>query len=151
MSMLPTFKSDEYKDGRTKQGFKDSCDINKILRKWQKTGTITHLAKYQGQYGDFSDIDDLLTAQERLARGQAIFDELPGEVKREFNQNVGDFYKFVNDPANADKLADVLPSLAASGAQMPDIRKKVAQATGGASLDDQEPPATPNSAPVGAQ
>lgn len=140
MSMMDTFKSDEYKDGRTKQAFKDQCDINKILRKAQKTGTISHLAKYQAQYGDFSDIEDLLTAQERLKAGQAIFDELPAEVKREFGNDTGRFYRFVNDPANAENLHKVLPSLAASGTQVPDIGKKVAQATGGKSLDAGEPP-----------
>ena len=36
----------EYKDGRTKQSFKDSTDINKILKKAQRTGSIAHLNKY---------------------------------------------------------------------------------------------------------
>lgn len=138
MSMIPIEEKD-YSDGRTKQAFKDQCDINKILRKWQKTGTISHLAKYQPIYGDFSDIDDLLTAQARLKQGQAIFDQLPGEIKREFGQSAAAFFKFVNNPANADNLHKVLPALAESGTQMPDVGKKVAQATGGASLGENAP------------
>lgn len=121
MSILKTFKSDKYEDGRTKQSFKDQCDINKIIARAQKTGTVSHLAKYQGVYGDFSDVDDLLTAHDRLKRGQKIFDELPSEVRKEFDQDVGKFYRFVNDPANADRLAEVLPDLAKPGRQMPDV------------------------------
>lgn len=153
MSMLPTFNSDEYKDGRTKQSFKDATDINKILSKAQKTGTVSHLAKHEGVYGDFSDIDDLMTAHERLQRGQQIFDELPGEVRREFNQSPAEFFNFVNDPKNAGQLHKVLPALAKPGDQRPDVLKKAAQATGGATIQENggaggTPPAQTSEKPV---
>ena len=134
MSMLETFKSDSYEDGRTKQSFKDSTDINKILYQAQRTGTISHLQAHGGIYGDFSDIDDLLTAHARLERGKEVFDQLPSEIKREFDQDVGAFFRFVNDPANKDDLAKLLPAIAKQGDAVPDIGKKIAQATGGASI-----------------
>jgi hypothetical protein len=115
---LGVFHSDSYVDGRTKQAFKDSTDINKILARAQQGETITHLAKHGATYGDFSDIDDLLTAAERLERGKQIFRELPGEVRREFDQNPGKFFRFVNDPANIDKLGELLPGLAKTGDQL---------------------------------
>lgn len=74
----------EYGPGLTKQSFKDSTDINKILTKMAKTGALSHLDKYAGEYGDFENID-LLEAQLRLQRGQEIFNDLPAELKREFN------------------------------------------------------------------
>ena len=49
MGMCPTgkaYKQPKYKDGRTKQAFKDQCDINKMLAKAQRTGSIAHLNKY---------------------------------------------------------------------------------------------------------
>ena len=116
MSMIPIEKKD-YSDGRTKQSFKDSTDINKIVAKWQKTGTISHLAKHQPVYGDFSDIDDLLSAHNRMVRGVEIFNELPSEVRKEFNQDIGEFFRYVNDPANKDDLAEKLPALAKPGRQ----------------------------------
>ena len=91
-------------DGRTKQGFKESTDINRILARSAKGEAVSHLAKYQPQYGDFSDIHDLMEANERLQRGVAIFEDLPGEVRREFSNNPAAFFTFVNDPANADQL-----------------------------------------------
>jgi len=128
VSIKPVFNSDEYGDGRTKQAFKDQTDINKILAKAQRTGTISHLAKYQGEYGDFTDVDDLLTAYQRLERGNQIFSELPSEVRAEFKQDPASFFKFVNDPANIDRLDEVLPQLAKPGTQLPDVLGK----TGGA-------------------
>lgn len=125
MSTLPTFNSDDYSDGRTKQSFKDETDINQILARAWRGGAISHLAKYGATYGDFSDIDDLLTAHQRLEKGQQIFNELPAELRREFG-TPAKFYNYVNDPANADKLERVLPQLAKPGRQMPAVRRTAA-------------------------
>lgn len=114
--MLP-IKPKKYNDGRTKQSFKDSADINKILRKAQKAGTLSHLQKFEGVYGDFSDFD-YQEAQIMLARGKSIFDELPSEVRNEFGNNPASFFQYVNDPANKDELAKKLPALAAPGRQL---------------------------------
>jgi len=142
MSTLPVFNSDSYEDGRTKQSFKDDTDINKLLARAAQGDTITHLAKHGAIYGDFSDIDDLLTANARLQRGQKIFDELPGEVKREFNQSPAAFYKFVNDPANADQLERVVPGLAQRGTQLPSVARNP-RTMGVSDTQTPEPPGEP--------
>lgn len=116
MSMLP-LGAKNYSDGRTKQAFKNSTDINKLLAKAQKTGTISHLNKHEASYGDFTDMPTLLEAQTQLARGREIFDDLPSEIRKEFAQSPSEFFKFVNDPANKDDLARVLPALALPGRQ----------------------------------
>ena len=116
MSMLP-IEAKVYDDGRTKQAFKDETDINKLLAKAQKAGTLSHLQKHGAYYGDFAnfDFDD---AQFALARARSIFEELPSEVRREFEQSPAKFFAFVNDPKNASDLPRVLPELAAPGAQL---------------------------------
>ncbi len=118
MSMFPVGKL-VYGPGRTKQAFKNETDINKILAKAQKTGAISHLAKYQGEYVNFADVDDLLTAHTRLARGQEIFSALPSEVRKEFNQDLGAFFNYVNDPENKDRLKTLLPQIAKAGGYFP--------------------------------
>ncbi len=115
MSMLPV-EPQIYDDGRTKQSFKNSTDINKILHKAQKTGVISHLAKHQAFYGDFESFD-FHDAQNTLARAGTMFNELPSEVRSEFNQSPQEFFDFVNDPVNQGKLAELLPALAAPGRQ----------------------------------
>ena len=56
MSMKSSdFGPRDYSDGRTKQAFKDQCDINKILKKASVTGSIAHLQKYPELiYGEFN-------------------------------------------------------------------------------------------------
>ncbi len=107
----------KYTDGRTKQSYRDECDIVKIMARAEKAGTISHLEKYQGVYGDFSDFDFEEQTQ-KLTRGREIFDELPGEIRKEFAQSPAAFFAYVNDPANAEDLRAKLPKLAAPGRQV---------------------------------
>jgi phage internal scaffolding protein len=107
-------------DNMTKQSFKDATDVNKILAKHSITGSLSHLEKYEGTYGDFSDFD-FLEAQNQIARGKQIFEELPAEVRREFGNNPGAFFEFANDPANVGKLEKVLPKIAERGNFFPRV------------------------------
>ncbi len=115
MSMQKT-KQPIYEDGRTKQSFKDETDINKILQRANKTGTISHLSKYEAHYGDFSDFD-FFESTIMLTKGREIFDALPSEIRNEFSQSPSAFFAYVNDPANKDELLKKLPGLAAPGRQ----------------------------------
>ncbi len=114
MSMLK-IEPKVYDDGRTKQSFKDETDINKILMKAQKVGSLSHLEKHGAFYGDFSDMPDLLEAHARMARGQSLFDELPSELRKEFDNDMSKFFVYVNDPENKDRLRELMPVLAEPG------------------------------------
>ena len=120
---LPTSdfgKKKKYNDGRTKQQFKDSADVNQILKKAQKAGTLSHLEKHGAYYGDFADFD-FDAAQFALAKASSVFEELPSEIRKEFDHSPAKFFEFVNDPANAGDLAQALPELAEPGRQMPNV------------------------------
>ncbi len=107
----------KYTDGRTKQSFRDECDINLIMQRAAKGGTISHLAKYEGVYADFSDFDFFEHTQ-KLTQGREVFDDLPAEIRREFGQSPAAFFAYVNDPANINDLAKKLPGLARPGNQL---------------------------------
>ncbi len=103
-----------YEDGRTKQAFKDETDINRILNMANKTGAISHLNKYQGMYGNFEAFD-FLGAQLQIRQAGEIFEALPPELRREFQQSPRLFFEFVNDPVNKDRLSEIFPDLAKPG------------------------------------
>ncbi len=138
----PLVQVQEYTDGRTKQSFKDETDINKILHRAQKAGTLSHLQKYEGQYGDFSDFD-FMDAQIQLTKGREIFDALPSEIRKEFSNSQAAFFEYVNKPGNAGKLRQKLPALAQPGRQNIDV-------SGRSAPDDppDEPPAAPAAPPT---
>jgi hypothetical protein len=132
MSMME-IEEKVYDDGRTKQSFKDSTDINKMLNKAQQTGSLAHLNKYPEKvYGEFDGEFDLLTAQKRIERANEIFGDLPSEVRKEFNNNALDFVRFAGNPANNDKLRDLLPALAEPGKYFPNPVQRGGQGAGAA-------------------
>ena len=87
-----------------KQSFKDECDINRIVKKWQSDGVITHVNKFMGDYGDFTNTDDYQSSLNMVMAAQASFLELPAAVRREFDNDPGTFLAFVQNPANSEKL-----------------------------------------------
>ncbi len=116
-----------YDDGRTKQCHADECDINKIMARFDQTGTISHVAKYEGVYADFSDFD-FHEQTTKLTQGREIFDDLPAEIRREFGQSPAAFFEYVNDPANADQVRTKLQGLAMPGRQLRSADQEAAQA-----------------------
>lgn len=73
------------------QSFKDSCDINILLRRYQN-GEVEALSKVQGAYGDFTDMPktyaELLN---RLNDGKVLFESLPVDVRSKFGHNFSEF------------------------------------------------------------
>jgi hypothetical protein len=113
------YRPDPDEPSRTKQSFKDSCDINKILAKHAKAGTLSHLEKHGAHYADYSDFE-FDEHMRKIAQGREMFDELPSEVRAEFEQSPAKFFAFVNDPTNVDRLAELLPAIAKPGRYFPD-------------------------------
>ncbi len=132
----PAKQVKKYTDGRTKQCFKNECDIVKIMARAEKAGTISHLEKYEGVYADYSDFD-FFEQTSKLTRGNQIFADLPAEVRREFDQSPAQFFAYVNDKKNKEDLRKKLPALAAPGNQLvetipPDADTQAAQAAAAA-------------------
>lgn len=92
--------------GRTKQAFKDETNINFILAKFQKTGVIEHQAKYQGQYGEFLAVD-YHTAMNVVLEAQEMFESVPSNIRKEFDNDPGKFLAFVGDEANRDRAVEL--------------------------------------------
>ncbi len=142
----PKLQVKKYKDGRTIQSYADECDINKIMARAQKSGTISHLQQYEGVYADFSDFDFFEQTQ-KLTQGREIFDALPAELRREFNQSPAQFFTYVNDPANIKELRTKLPGLAKPGDQLISVKPLDADSQA-AQAAASEPPASVSTPPA---
>ena len=73
----------------TKQSFQNECNINSIMKKWEKTGLLSHSRSSQPRYGDFSNVTDYQSALNAVSDAQDAFMELPAQVRA----------RFANDPA----------------------------------------------------
>lgn len=91
---------------QTKQSFTKECDINNILKKYQKTGALDHVNKHEAHYG-FASSTDFTEAMETVARGQTMFNELPSTIRTKFENDPGKFLDFVQNPENKKEMQEL--------------------------------------------
>lgn len=91
------------KDGRTKQSFKDECNINSIIAKYQRTGMMDHVRDNPGVYADVAEIGDYHEMTRKIRKAQESFDSLTPELRSRFNNDPGKLIAFMSDPKNVDE------------------------------------------------
>lgn len=89
-------------EGRTKQSFKDECDINNIMARYQKTGVLDFAGKHQAQYGDCTNIE-FQAGLDIISNAKKMFADLPSSVRRRFDNDPGEFLEFINDAGNREE------------------------------------------------
>lgn len=99
MKVSLTFPADE---GRTKQSFKDECDINNIMARFQKTGVLAFANKFEARYGDVTGVD-FGEAMRVVADARSMFAEMPARLRDRFANDPARFLEFVQNPANKDE------------------------------------------------
>ncbi len=90
----------------TELSHQESCDVNKIMARYVKTGVIDHLNKYGPMYGDIPSID-LQEAIEIQKKANDMFDDLPSAVRNKFENDPGQFLDFVQDPKNKSEMVEL--------------------------------------------
>jgi phage internal scaffolding protein len=90
--------------GLAQQHFKDECDVNRILSKYQKTGLIDHVNHFQGDYADLSAVPDFQESLNAVLDAQAAFDTLPSTIRKQFDNDPAAFLDFVHNPDNRDEM-----------------------------------------------
>ncbi|AXL14674.1 internal scaffolding protein [Microviridae sp.] len=92
----------------THQSMKAECDINNIMRKYERDGIISHRNTYEGQYGDFTDLpQDYQSSLNAVIDAQEMFLTLPARVRAKFENDPASFLEFVSDPRNQDEMIDL--------------------------------------------
>ena len=76
------------KDGRTRQEFKDECDINVILNHYEDTGAWKSFNRAEPVYLDLADgVPDLATAMQVMERARESFMTLTARQRAEFDND----------------------------------------------------------------
>lgn len=83
---------------KVQQHFASDVDINNIMAKAVKTGYLPQTEP--GFYGDFRNIGDYQTTQNKLIQAQEAFDALPARIRSRFKNEPGMLIDFVNNPEN---------------------------------------------------
>ena len=91
------------RSSRTQQSFRDECDINTILKRFNVTGQLP-VGSVQPQYGDFSGVTDYQSALNAVMAAQDSFLQLPAKVRAKFDNDPALFVDWASDEANKDEM-----------------------------------------------
>lgn len=91
----------------TKQSHKDECDIYKILKQFQKTGVLAHIARQAPRYEDLPDQSDYQSALNIMIQAENAFDSLPAAVRNEYGNDPAEFLGAFNTEAGRARLTDL--------------------------------------------
>lgn len=88
----------------TQQQFKKECDVNEIVMKFRRTGTITHVRNAAaGVYADMSSIPSYQDALNTIIKANEAFAEVPADIRNRFAHDPQKFIDFLADPKNDDE------------------------------------------------
>lgn len=100
------------------QSAKEECDINTIVRRFGLSGQLP-VGVRQPTYGDFAGVTNYHEALNAIVMAKESFEELPAEIRIQFDNDAGKFVDFCSDPRNqkqAEEWGMVMPEKLVSAA-----------------------------------
>ena len=91
----------------TKQSFKDECDINNIMRRYEATGVIQHLSGRTAEFGDYISELDFQQSMNAVILAQDMFAALPARVRDRFGNDPARMLGFLEDPKNREEAIEL--------------------------------------------
>lgn len=90
------------------QHFKDECDINQIMARYQRTGILTeNPGSLRPLFGDFSNVSDFQSAQNAILDVHDSFMTLPSNIRARFNNDPGYLLEFLSKEENRDEAISI--------------------------------------------
>lgn len=109
----------DFSKSLTEQSHKDSCDINVLMARYERSGELPVDEQGQAYYGDFSSVPDPFAAREALQQAEESFMQLPANVRSRFYNDPLKMLEFVSDSKNKDEAVRLGMLKDVSGASVP--------------------------------
>lgn len=91
-----------------KQAMKEECDINRIMKRYERDGIIDHANNFNGNYGDFTKLPECYhDACNQVIAAQEMFMTVPASIRAKFGNDPGRFLAFVEDPSNEKEMREI--------------------------------------------
>lgn len=87
----------------TQQNLKEETDVNAILKRYSKTGILSHVNEAKAVYGDFTNITSYQDALVYVQTAMSEFMDLPANIRKEFDNDPQQLVAFLQDNKNYDK------------------------------------------------
>ena len=92
---------------RTKQAMKQECDINGIMKRYERTGVVSHLAHREAYFADVSEVPDFATALRVVQDADKMFSSLPAAIRKEFENDPIKYVEFCMTPGNEERMREL--------------------------------------------
>lgn len=88
----------------TQKQFKNDVDVNNIIKKFKKTGQISHIRNtLNGVYSDLTHISDLLDMKLKVIHAEQAFMELPPKLRSKFRNDPAELISYLQNPSNHEE------------------------------------------------
>ena len=101
-----TYKTPVGEESMTEQAHKDEVNIQRIMKRYEKTGLIEHVNQHQGTYVDYTNAPDYHTAMTLIANANSVFESVPARIRAEFGNDPAQFLEFMQNPDNFEKIEE---------------------------------------------
>ncbi len=91
----------------TKQSFADECNVNNIMKRFERTGILDHLNTHRGDYANYVGVEDYKTSLDRIHAANDAFMTIPAAVRAKFDNDAGKFVAFAENPDNLDEMVSL--------------------------------------------
>jgi len=88
------------------QHYKEECDINAILEKFNITGMMPQNT-LSPRYGDFTGIGDYHSALNRVIAAQEEFEALPAQIRARFENDPSKLIEFLENSENRPEAEEL--------------------------------------------
>lgn len=89
---------------KTQIQFQKDCNVNNIIAKFKKTGSVTHVRnKAAGVYADLSELPSLQEAHATVNRAEEAFAAVPSQIRARFGNSAEAFVNFLKDSSNDEE------------------------------------------------
>lgn len=88
----------------TEQHHKETCDIHTIMRKYEKTGLLEHVAARGPEYKNYVGAPDFKEAMDYIANANSLFQSIPSSIRDKFNNDPAEYLNFVTDENNREAI-----------------------------------------------
>lgn len=90
----------------TEQAHKEQCDVNKIIRKYDRNGLISHVSRFEAQFGDVSGLE-FKAMQDKVLHAKEEFNKLPSKIRNRFQNSPQKLLQFMDDANNRDEAIEL--------------------------------------------
>lgn len=89
-----------------RQSEADSCDINKIMKRYEVTGELPESGR-SGFFADVSALGDYRAVRDNINFAEAAFLRYPPDFRMRFGNDVANFLDFCSDPKNRAEMVEL--------------------------------------------